>query len=162
MSLFNRKSVASLALSITLGLGFVGCSDDEAKVENPVSADSKTEPAAPPSADNFSAQTVYFDFDRSTIKQEAQTSLNSLGDHLRGNTTQVQVDGHCDERGTTEYNLALGERRATSVKDYLVQLGVDSNRLSTISYGEEKPAAQGHTEAEWSKNRRVEFTLTHQ
>jgi peptidoglycan-associated lipoprotein len=72
----------------------------------------------------------------------------------------VQIEGHCDERGTVEYNLALGERRAQSVKNFLSQLGVESSRLSTISYGEEKPVVQGHTEDAWLKNRRAEFVIT--
>jgi peptidoglycan-associated lipoprotein len=74
----------------------------------------------------------------------------------------VQVEGHCDERGSIEYNLALGERRAQSVKNYLTQLGIEASRLSTISYGEEKPAVDGHDEAAWEKNRRAEFTLSQQ
>ena len=72
----------------------------------------------------------------------------------------MQVEGHCDERGTVEYNLALGERRAQSVKSYLVNLGVTDARLSTISYGEEKPASEGHDEGAWVKNRRAAFVLT--
>ena len=72
----------------------------------------------------------------------------------------IQIEGHCDERGTVEYNLALGERRAQSVKNFLTQLGVEGARLSTISYGEEKPVVQGHTEDAWAKNRRAEFVAT--
>jgi peptidoglycan-associated lipoprotein len=72
----------------------------------------------------------------------------------------IQIEGHCDERGTVEYNLALGERRAQSVKNFLSQLGVDGARLSTISYGEEKPVVQGHSEDAWAKNRRAEFVVT--
>jgi peptidoglycan-associated lipoprotein len=72
----------------------------------------------------------------------------------------IQIEGHCDERGTVEYNLALGERRAQSVKNFLTQLGVEAARLSTISYGEEKPVVQGHAEDAWVKNRRAEFVVT--
>jgi len=72
---------------------------------------------------------------------------------------KVQIEGHCDERGTPEYNLALGQRRADSTKKYLVNLGIDGSRLSTISYGEEKPADPGHNEAAWAKNRRAVFDI---
>ena len=95
--------------------------------------------------------------------RSAQQHLQGMADHLKKTqNTVVQIEGHCDERGSIEYNLALGERRAQSVKNYLVQLGIDAARLSTISYGEEKPAAEGHDEAAWTKNRRAEFTLTNQ
>jgi peptidoglycan-associated lipoprotein len=92
---------------------------------------------------------------------DAQSTLNALGDQLKANKSAVaQIEGHCDERGSIEYNLALGDKRAQSVKNYLVQLGVETARITTVSYGEEKPAAEGHDESTWSKNRRAEFVVS--
>ncbi len=146
-------------VTLLLGVASVSCTDDAPKAQEPVKADAAAEAAPAPSA--FSATAVYFGFDDYTLTGEAQSNLQGLGDHLKGNQgAVVQIEGHCDERGSIEYNLALGERRAQSVKNYLVQLGVDAARLSTISYGEEKPAAEGHDEAAWAKNRRAEFTVT--
>lgn len=98
---------------------------------------------------------VYFAYDKSDISPEARTILTKQSDWLKknGNVT-VTVEGHCDERGTREYNLALGERRATAVKNVLVALGIPANRVSTISYGKERPAVVGSTEAAWAQNRR--------
>jgi peptidoglycan-associated lipoprotein len=106
---------------------------------------------------------VYFAFDDYTLNQEAQGKLSSFADYLKTNkSAAVQVEGHCDERGSIEYNLALGERRAQAVKTYLAKLGVESARLSTISYGEEKPKADGHDESAWGQNRRAEFVMSGQ
>lgn len=116
--------------------------------------------ALPASGADLSQLTVYFDFDKYSLKATAQSNIEKIADYMRGSSSAVvKLEGHCDERGSTEYNLALGQRRAQSVKDYLMQLGIDENRLSTISYGEEKPAADGSNEAAWSLNRRVEFIL---
>lgn len=98
---------------------------------------------------------VFFDFDKSDIKPEGRAVLQRQADWLKKypNVT-VTVEGHCDDRGTREYNLALGERRATAVKKMLVALGVPANRLSTISYGKERPAVVGDNEQAWAQNRR--------
>ncbi len=105
-------------------------------------------------------ETVYFEFDSSELSPEAAAKLKQNADWIEGNPDYtIQIQGHCDERGTIEYNLALGERRANAVKDYLVSLGVDGGRLRTVTYGEEKPADPGHTEAAWAKNRRAEFLI---
>jgi peptidoglycan-associated lipoprotein len=104
-------------------------------------------------------QTVYFDYDRSDIREDARGALRQNADKLNaGNLGTVTIEGHCDERGSTEYNLALGERRANAVKRYLVDLGVPSNNLRTVSFGEERPAVQGHDESAWRYNRRADFT----
>lgn len=101
---------------------------------------------------------IYFQYDQFNLTPEAKETLNKLGEWLmKNNSVQVLVEGHCDERGTDEYNLALGERRAHSAKKYLTQLGIDGDRISTISYGEERPVDPGHNEAAWSKNRRCHF-----
>ena len=98
---------------------------------------------------------MFFDFDKSDIKPEGQKTLERQAEWLKKypNTT-VTVEGHCDDRGTREYNLALGERRANAVKKALVALGIAPNRVSTISYGKERPAVVGDNEAAWAQNRR--------
>jgi peptidoglycan-associated lipoprotein len=102
--------------------------------------------------------TVYFDFDEATLTELAKDTLVRNAEWLRANANaRVQVEGNADERGTPEYNLALGERRAAAVKNYLASLGIDGGRLVTISYGEERPADPGHGEDAWARNRRVDF-----
>lgn len=99
--------------------------------------------------------TVYFDFDKATIRPEFAEVLQAHGEFLRANpSVRVTVEGHTDERGTPEYNIALGERRALSVVQYLQNLGVSAGQISTVSYGEEKPAVRETNEAAYSKNRR--------
>lgn len=101
---------------------------------------------------------VYFDFDRSTLNSGAMEKLRLAAEGLQKNTNlRVTIEGHCDERGSNEYNLALGERRADAVFNYLVRLGVDRNQLSTISYGEERPVEMGSYESAWAANRRAEL-----
>lgn len=103
---------------------------------------------------------IHFDFDKSEIQPTAIEILKKNAATIKGsNTMRVLVEGHCDERGTVEYNLALGERRAKSVVSYLVSLGVPRSRLETKSWGEEKPLDATHTEAAWAKNRRAEFVI---
>jgi peptidoglycan-associated lipoprotein len=104
-------------------------------------------------------QSVYFDFDKSNIRADARPVLRSNGDQLRTSGAEVRIEGHTDERGSEEYNLALGERRANSVKQYLENLGVEGGSMRTLSYGEAKPAVAGHTEDAWRYNRRVEFKM---
>ena len=108
----------------------------------------------------LAANTVYFEFDRATIKPSETSKIEDVAKYLQGNPTHaVQVEGHCDERGTEQYNLSLGERRALSVREYLVTAGIQPERVFTISYGEARPAETGHNEAAWSKNRRGFFVL---
>ncbi|HEY5648993.1 MAG TPA: peptidoglycan-associated lipoprotein Pal [Nitrospiria bacterium] len=103
---------------------------------------------------------VYFDYDDSRIKQESRATLERMASLLRGaSDVNIQIEGHCDERGTNEYNLALGERRARSIKDFLVALGVNSSQLTTISYGEERPSCSETSESCYSKNRRGHFVI---
>ncbi len=104
---------------------------------------------------------IHFDFDKSDIKDEAKPILKNLAQMLSTNAkTHVVIEGNCDERGTSEYNLALGERRANSAKSFLVSLGIPSERTKTISYGKEKPLCTDSTEECWAKNRRDHFVLT--
>lgn len=108
----------------------------------------------------FESENIYFDFDRSELKPEARALLVKKADWLREHPEfSVRIEGHCDERGTNEYNLALGERRANAAWRFLNALGISGNRLSTISYGEERPADPGHNEEAWALNRRDEFKL---
>ncbi|MBI4556144.1 MAG: peptidoglycan-associated lipoprotein Pal [Candidatus Hydrogenedentes bacterium] len=101
---------------------------------------------------------VYFDYDKYALRPDAIATLKENADLLKKYpNVLVQIAGHCDERGTQEYNLALGEKRALSTREYLMQLGISGDRLVTISYGEEMPAAPGHDESAWSQNRRCEF-----
>jgi peptidoglycan-associated lipoprotein len=106
-------------------------------------------------------ETAYFDFDKSELRKDTRDVLSKNADIMLKTKTDVKVkiEGHCDERGSAEYNLALGERRAKSALQYLLTLGVPANRLSTISYGKEKPAVQGDNEEVWAKNRRAEFVI---
>lgn len=106
-------------------------------------------------------ETVYFDFDKSDLRQDARTALSRNAEIMlkSKSSAKVKIEGHCDERGSAEYNLALGERRAKSALQYLTTLGVQPERLSIISYGKEKPAAQGSNEEAWAKNRRAEFVI---
>ncbi|MBI5573636.1 MAG: peptidoglycan-associated lipoprotein Pal [Elusimicrobia bacterium] len=102
--------------------------------------------------------TVYFDYDDATLRSDARNTLAKNASWLKDNPdVEIIVEGHCDERGTTDYNIALGDRRAKSVRSYLMKLGVKGNRIATISYGEEKPVDFGHDETAWSKNRRAEM-----
>jgi peptidoglycan-associated lipoprotein len=103
---------------------------------------------------------IHFDFDKYDISREDEAILRENAAWLKKNPKmKIQVEGHCDERGTAEYNLALGERRANMTKKYLVSLGVASDRISTISYGEERPLDPGHNEEAWGKNRRAHIVV---
>jgi len=105
-------------------------------------------------------QKVYFNFDSSDLSDQARANLSKNADLLaKQPSAKIRIEGNCDERGSDEYNLALGERRAKAARDYLVNLGVQPERLSIISYGVEKPADPGHDEAAWAKNRRDEFVI---
>ncbi len=103
---------------------------------------------------------INFDFDKSDIREADKAKLQAIADFLKAYPqAKLQIEGHCDERGTVEYNLGLGERRSHAAQAYLVGLGVAADRLSTISYGKEKPKVQGHDEQSWLENRRCEFKL---
>jgi peptidoglycan-associated lipoprotein len=104
---------------------------------------------------------VFFELDSSQLTSEAQDTLNRQAGWLKQYTNlSISVEGHCDERGTREYNIALGERRAAATKSYLVSLGIPANRVSTISYGKERPAVVGSDESSWSQNRRAVTVVT--
>jgi len=103
---------------------------------------------------------VYFDFDKSNIRPDQQPRLKKNGEFLLANpSVRIRIEGNCDERGTNEYNMALGERRALAAKKFLVNMGVAASRMDTISYGEERPLNYGHDELAWSQNRRDDFVI---
>lgn len=158
---------SAVLLAGVLAFGLAGCQtttdDDTGQPTAPSTGSEFSEGATPPSsgggASIASLETVYFDYDRADLRSDARTALQSNAAAIRQNAGWgvVTVEGHCDERGSEEYNLALGDRRANAVKRYLVDLGVPSSRLRTVSFGEAKPAVQGHNESAWRYNRRSEF-----
>ena len=105
-------------------------------------------------------QDAFYAFDESTLSADAQTALTTSANWLKKNSQyNLLIEGHCDERGTEQYNLALGDRRANSAKEYMAALGVDGSRIRTVSYGEERPFDPGHDEAAWAKNRRAHLVI---
>ena len=127
----------------------------------PVTAVDMTEPTAiRQQAQPSGLQLVHFEYNSSALSAEAQAILDANAQWIMANPAkQIQLEGHCDERGTVEYNLNLGDRRAKAVKAYLVNRGVQASRLHTISYGEERPLAPGWTEEDWAQNRRAQFLV---
>ncbi|HRI15810.1 MAG TPA: peptidoglycan-associated lipoprotein Pal, partial [Verrucomicrobiota bacterium] len=110
--------------------------------------------------DLLAADTIYFDFDKSNVKSQYAANITRVADYLKAHPADsLLVEGHCDDRGTEDYNLALGERRAQSVREKLMAAGVSGDRVTTISYGKEKPAVIGNTEAAYAKNRRAVFVV---
>jgi peptidoglycan-associated lipoprotein len=118
----------------------------------------ETEELSP--AEQFEKELIYFAFDDAGLTADSQEILKSKASFLLANSDKkVLIEGHCDERGSVEYNLALGQRRATSARNFLIHLGVEASRLRTISYGKERPVDPGHNEEAWAKNRRDQFVL---
>ena len=164
----------SLLCVAMIGCASGGGSSDEAATTEPAVEDAQTQavPASPDVnvvteeqeqvavvANPLLDQTlVYFAYDRAEIRPEFKGVLNAHGEFLRANpAARMVLAGHCDERGTVEYNLALGERRAETVKRYLIVQGVNPRQLETVSFGEERPAMLGSSQSSWSKNRRTEI-----
>ncbi len=155
-------------LIVAVGVSF-GCSKkpkpttDVVKTETPEPApveQTPVEPAKPAEPAEIVLEDIFFDYDKHNLRDDARTTMERNGRVMTGNPgIAVLLEGHCDERGTVEYNLALGDRRAQSAKNYLIQFGVGADRISTISYGEERPFAQGSGESAWSQNRRVHFVI---
>jgi len=129
-------------------------------VQQPTADMSEEERAILAARNMFLSEDIYFEFDKSSLDSMAQDVLSRKSDWMRDNPDVViSIEGHCDERGTNEYNLALGEKRAESAKAFLVDLGIDAYRISTVSYGEERAVDEGHNEEAWAKNRRGHFII---
>ena len=158
-----RGAVAAAALLV---FGVLGCqttrTSEEAQASAPTGSefDQGTLPVDKARQLTASLETVYFDFDHYQIRTDAKPVLRGNAERINRNAEwgTVTIEGHCDDRGSEEYNLALGERRANTVKQYLVDLGVPGPRLRTVSYGEAKPDVPGFSEEAWSLNRRSDFT----
>jgi len=166
-----RSVVLNLFFIVLVGLLLGGCG------QKTVDAPGVSDPAAMGTAESLESEVsatdnimegrtsgpmlpVYFDFDSSSIRTDQVERIETNADFLKKNPeVKVRIEGNCDPRGTKEYNLALGERRAQSAMKYLVNLGVDESRLSTVSWGEEKLLLYGHDEISWAQNRRDDFVI---
>lgn len=132
--------------------------DREAALKEQAAKDRSAKNAA--ALNDLNIQNIYFDYDKSSIRPDAREILKSnTAIFTKNSAAAIVVEGYCDERGTAEYNMALGEKRAQEAKQYLVNLGINASRIETVSYGEEKPADAGHNEAAWAMNRRAQFLL---
>ena len=170
----NSKVFLAVSISMAAFLIFSSCSKKTTKVdEQPPTVVEKAPPPVekepakiePPKEEakpgvELSFKTVYFDFDNYNIRSSQRDIIAHNANVLEAYPgVKVLIVGNCDERGTIEYNLALGDKRANAVKEYLRNYGINGDRLSTLSYGEEQPADAGHTEEAWAKNRRAEFKI---
>ena len=171
MKRFTRILLVMLAAVFVMSA--LGCAKKPAKTTEPPPAPTQeTTPTPPPppapaptpeppkpTITAADLQVVYFSFDSFSLDDQARSALDNNARMLRENASlNVSLDGHCDERGTVEYNQALGQKRAEAVQQYLLDQGLGMDRFRVISYGKERPAADGHDEGAWSRNRRVEFT----
>lgn len=171
--MFRSYLIASLLLSVLLVFG--GCAKKivpeiepapepvvtDTVIQKPAADVIESQPVAPVTVEMLLMpvlETILFEYDSYVLTASAQQLLKNNAESLTGNSEiKLVVEGHCDERGSDEYNLALGERRALATKSYLIELGVSPERLTIISYGEENPVNTGHDETAWKQNRRVEF-----
>lgn len=164
MSIFNRGHLFGLIAAVAIA----GCSSTEEATEGtdttPVAGGTSTEVVeqAPSTASSLLSQrVVYFDFDKSAIRADAYETLQAHAQYLANHQgATIRLEGHADERGTREYNMALGERRAKAVVSFLTANGAAGSQLEVVSYGEEKPLADGHEEGSWAQNRRAELVYT--
>jgi len=151
MNLKHYSKFALVALAAA-GLLFAGCAEKK-PVETAEPASTKPVETM---AEKPSSNSVYFAFDKSDLDSASQAVLNAHAAWLNENDGNITIEGNCDERGSREYNLALGQRRADSVKDYLVSQGVSASRIDTVSFGEERPSCTASGEACWAQNRRAD------
>jgi len=180
----QRKAILVLLLAVGLMLGVNGCKSkpvetapapapepravepepEVIEVEPEPERQIKIEEHTPPTVEALNAaghlKTVYFDFDKYDLSESTRATLRQNADWLRANPgNSIVIEGHCDERGSIEYNLALGERRANATREFLASLGAGDTNVRIVTYGEERPAVQGTSESAWAKNRRAEFTF---
>ncbi|MDR2612593.1 MAG: OmpA family protein [Deltaproteobacteria bacterium] len=144
------KKLLLLTAAIALALPLAGCAKKAADTGTVVDDSLRLA---------FLNDHVYFDFDRYNIRPDQVPTLQAKAAYLNSNGSSAELQGYADERGTEAYNMALGDRRSKSARNYLIDLGISGTRLSTVSYGESNPADPGHNEAAWARNRRVEFVL---
>jgi peptidoglycan-associated lipoprotein len=162
-----KRTINIISGVLLISLILAGCAKKQATKQEEIVKPELTaeQPVTPPAEEKkpevkIDFSTVYFGFDSYSIEEASVSRLTEAAKLLRSYPqVAVRLEGHCDERGTTEYNLALGEKRSVAVRDYLVNLGVERSRLATVSFGKEKPADLGHNEISWAKNRRVEFVV---
>lgn len=162
------RSILVVLMGVFILAFFWGCKSGT-KIKPAEEVVVEEEPAPPPVEEKvvreekpveIKLEPIYFDFDRYFIREDAKKTLNQNAKILKDNpAVKIRIEGNCDERGTAEYNLALGEKRAKSAKDYLVNLGIDPAKITIISYGKERPLYPGHNEDAWSKNRRDDFVI---
>ena len=150
MSLFDQFLI--IAAIICSFSGCTAISMDRAVETETVSAVSESGYS---DSDSLSESTIYFEYDKYNLSASAVSEIRGLAKSIKSNSSRVRIEGHCDERGTREYNLALGERRANAVSELLQVNGVPSISITTVSYGEERPVVYGSNESSWSKNRRA-------
>lgn len=137
------KNLYGVVLTVLMASVFVNCANQNKKIEVPQGA---------------KLRSIYYDFDRSFIRSDAVEPMQGNATYLKANpNVTITIEGNCDNRGTNEYNLALGHRRAESAKNYLMNLGISSARMRTVSFGEEKPVCYENTESCWQRNRRADF-----
>lgn len=164
MSIFNRGHLFGLIAAVAIA----GCSSTEEATEDTGATTGTGTTAVDTASSDTSAasnllsqRVVYFDFDKSAIRADAYEALQAHAQYLSGKqSATIRIEGHADERGTREYNMALGERRAKAVVSFLTANGAAGTQLEVVSYGEEKPLADGHEEGSWAQNRRAELVYT--
>jgi len=176
--MYKSKVLIVLALVFfVLAVGLNSCASKKKITEEPVKKEEvkapprrPTPPAVVPRTPekveevvprDLSFATIYFDFDKSDIRSNQRNAINRNAQLMsKYRTVRVSIEGHCDERGTEEYNMALGQRRADSIRSYLIDYGISNSRIRIVSYGEMRPVDSGHNEAAWSQNRRAEIIIT--
>jgi peptidoglycan-associated lipoprotein len=178
----TKMHKCKLAIILTLGLALsfafitTGCGKKKtSQTPTPTTRTPERKPAPQPQVQQAPRQTeeglkapsnlklsnIFFDYDKSNIKSDQRSSIADNAAILsKYRTLRIRIEGHCDERGSDEYNLALGQRRCDATRQYLIEYGISSSRISTLSYGESRPVSLGHNETSWAQNRRCEFIIT--
>jgi len=162
----NRRAIRLAALTAIVAVTIAGCKkkpEPPPPPPPPPPAPPPPPPPPPPPVQKTveALKRVYFDYDSAMLTSSSKSALDDVARIMSANSAvRIEVQGHCDERGTTGYNMGLGTRRANTVRNYLASKGVERSRLSTVSYGEERPLKAGATETAWSQNRRAEFKVT--